>query len=50
MIGAGGAGLTTAVCLAESGWAVRVDSDRPPGETSSRHTWSAHGAGRPCRS
>ncbi|MCC5481264.1 FAD-dependent oxidoreductase [Streptomyces sp. NPDC059680] len=35
VIGAGVAGLTTAVCLAESGWDVRVDSDRPPGETTS---------------
>ncbi|MGW2419418.1 FAD-dependent oxidoreductase [Streptomyces sp. NPDC001709] len=35
VIGAGVAGLTTAVCLAESGWDVRVDSDQSPGETTS---------------
>lgn len=35
VIGAGIAGLTTAVCLAESGMDVRVDSDRPPDETTS---------------
>ncbi|WP_328560371.1 FAD-dependent oxidoreductase [Streptomyces coelicoflavus] len=35
VIGAGVAGLTTAVCLAESGMRVRVDSDLTPGETTS---------------
>lgn len=35
VIGAGVSGLTTAVCLAESGFAVRVDSDRPPAATTS---------------
>ncbi|MFA3872551.1 FAD-dependent oxidoreductase [Streptomyces sp. MMCC 100] len=35
MIGAGVAGLTTAVCLAESGMKVRVDADLAPGETTS---------------
>ncbi|MFE2458267.1 FAD-dependent oxidoreductase [Streptomyces sp. NPDC059402] len=35
MIGAGVAGLTTAVCLAESGMRVRVDADLAPGETTS---------------
>ncbi|MFB7324909.1 FAD-dependent oxidoreductase [Streptomyces sp. NPDC056190] len=35
VIGAGVAGLTTAVCLAESGMDVRVDTDRSPGETTS---------------
>ena len=35
VIGAGVAGLTTAVCLAESGMDVRVDADRLPGETTS---------------
>ncbi|MFF4019718.1 FAD-dependent oxidoreductase [Streptomyces sp. NPDC001843] len=35
MIGAGVAGLTTAVCLAESGVDVRVDTDLPPGATTS---------------
>jgi len=35
VIGAGVSGLTTAVCLAEAGMRVRVDTDRPPGETTS---------------
>ncbi|WP_053752992.1 FAD-dependent oxidoreductase [Streptomyces sp. MMG1533] len=35
VIGAGVSGLTTAVCLAESGMDVRVDTDRSPGETTS---------------
>ncbi|WP_105971842.1 FAD-dependent oxidoreductase [Streptomyces geranii] len=35
VIGAGVSGLTTAVCLAESGMDVRVDTDRLPGETTS---------------
>ncbi|MEU9652668.1 FAD-dependent oxidoreductase [Streptomyces sp. NPDC048110] len=35
VIGAGVAGLTTAVCLAESGMRVRVDADLAPGETTS---------------
>jgi len=35
VIGAGVSGLTTAVCLAESGMDVRVDTDRPPGATTS---------------
>ncbi|MDI6516162.1 FAD-dependent oxidoreductase [Streptomyces coelicoflavus] len=35
VIGAGVAGLTTAVCLAESGTKVRVDADLAPGETTS---------------
>ncbi|NEC76437.1 MULTISPECIES: FAD-dependent oxidoreductase [Streptomyces] len=35
VIGAGVSGLTTAVCLAEAGWRVRVDTDRPPRETTS---------------
>ena len=35
VIGAGLAGLTTAVCLAESGMDVRVDTDRPPAATTS---------------
>ncbi|WP_445528578.1 FAD-dependent oxidoreductase [Streptomyces cyslabdanicus] len=35
VIGAGVSGLTTAVCLAESGMDVRVDTDRAPGETTS---------------
>ncbi|MET8812896.1 FAD-dependent oxidoreductase [Streptomyces sp. NPDC004549] len=35
VVGAGVVGLTTAVCLAETGLNVRVDSDRPPGETTS---------------
>ncbi|MBK3580035.1 FAD-dependent oxidoreductase [Streptomyces sp. MBT65] len=35
VIGAGVSGLTTAVCLAEAGMDVRVDTDRPPGATTS---------------
>lgn len=35
VIGAGVSGLTTAVCLAESGADVRVDADRSPGATTS---------------
>ncbi|MFF8013502.1 FAD-dependent oxidoreductase [Streptomyces sp. NPDC007929] len=35
VIGAGVSGLTTAVCLAEAGMEVRVDTDRPPGATTS---------------
>ncbi|MEU0024599.1 FAD-dependent oxidoreductase [Streptomyces sp. NPDC006335] len=35
VIGAGVSGLTTAVCLAEAGLAVRVDTDRLPGATTS---------------
>lgn len=35
VIGAGVVGLTTAVCLAESGMDVRVDTDRSPDETTS---------------
>ncbi|WP_225830446.1 FAD-dependent oxidoreductase [Streptomyces sp. NK08204] len=35
VIGAGVAGLTTAVCLAEQGRAVRVLAERPPRETTS---------------
>ncbi|MFJ9897636.1 FAD-dependent oxidoreductase [Streptomyces sp. NPDC091280] len=35
VIGAGVSGLTTAVCLAESGMKVRVDTDRLPGATTS---------------
>jgi D-amino-acid oxidase len=35
VIGAGVSGLTTAVCLAESGMEVRVDTDRLPGATTS---------------
>ncbi|MFC9126801.1 FAD-dependent oxidoreductase [Streptomyces sp. NPDC057099] len=35
VIGAGVSGLTTAVCLAESGMDVRVDTDRPPSATTS---------------
>ncbi|MFF0017044.1 FAD-dependent oxidoreductase [Streptomyces sp. NPDC005374] len=35
VIGAGVSGLTTAVCLAESGMDVRVDTDRLPGDTTS---------------
>ena len=35
VIGAGVSGLTTAVCLAEAGLDVRVDTDRPPGATTS---------------
>ncbi|MFF6985975.1 FAD-dependent oxidoreductase [Streptomyces sp. NPDC010273] len=35
MIGAGVSGLTTAVCLAESGMDVRVDTDRLPDATTS---------------
>ncbi|MFD7767082.1 FAD-dependent oxidoreductase [Streptomyces sp. NPDC059787] len=35
VIGAGVSGLTTAVCLAEAGMRVRVDTDRPPGATTS---------------
>jgi D-amino-acid oxidase len=35
VIGAGVTGLTTAVCLAEDGLTVRVDSDLPPGATTS---------------
>ncbi|MFI5566685.1 FAD-dependent oxidoreductase [Streptomyces sp. NPDC051740] len=35
MIGAGVSGLTTAVCLAEAGMRVRVDTDRLPGATTS---------------
>ncbi|MGW0878322.1 FAD-dependent oxidoreductase [Streptomyces sp. NPDC002671] len=35
VIGAGVAGLTTAVCLAEQGCAVRVLAERPPRETTS---------------
>ena len=35
VIGAGVSGLTTAVCPAESGFAVRVDSDLPPAATTS---------------
>ncbi|MFB6614861.1 FAD-dependent oxidoreductase [Streptomyces sp. NPDC085524] len=35
VIGAGVAGLTTAVSLAESGMDVRVDADQPPGATTS---------------
>ncbi|MFJ9735464.1 FAD-dependent oxidoreductase [Streptomyces sp. NPDC101171] len=35
VIGAGVAGLTTAVCLAEAGMDVRVDADQPPAATTS---------------
>ncbi|GGP86303.1 amino acid oxidase [Streptomyces griseomycini] len=35
VIGAGVSGLTTAVCLAEAGMRVRVDTDRFPGATTS---------------
>ncbi|MER6821832.1 FAD-binding oxidoreductase [Streptomyces cellulosae] len=35
VIGSGVAGLTTAVCLAEAGLKVRVDTDRPPEGTTS---------------
>ena len=35
VIGAGVSGLTTAVCLAEAGLTVRVDTDRLPGATTS---------------
>lgn len=35
VIGAGVSGLTTAVCLAEAGMRVRVDTDRPHGATTS---------------
>ncbi|MER5431957.1 FAD-dependent oxidoreductase [Streptomyces sp. NPDC002588] len=35
VIGAGVIGLTTAVCLAEAGWDVRVDAELPPGTTTS---------------
>ncbi|WP_369036649.1 MULTISPECIES: hypothetical protein [Streptomyces] len=35
MIGAGVSGLTTTVCLAESGMDVRVDADQFPGATTS---------------
>jgi D-amino-acid oxidase len=35
VIGAGVAGLTTAVCLAESGLAVAVQASQPPGQTTS---------------
>src|SRR5690348_9946768 len=35
VIGAGVTGLTTAVCLAENGFTVRVDADRPHAATTS---------------
>jgi D-amino-acid oxidase len=35
VVGAGVSGLTTAVCLAEAGWAVQVWSAEPPQETTS---------------
>ena len=63
VIGAGVSGLTTAVCLAEAGLDVRVDTDRLPGATtsaaagamwdrirSSRATSSTSGAGGRWRS
>jgi D-amino-acid oxidase len=36
VIGAGVSGLTTALCLAEAGHAVRIRTAAPPGETTSR--------------
>jgi D-amino-acid oxidase len=35
VIGAGVSGLTTATCLAEAGWTMRVIAQRPPGQSTS---------------
>jgi D-amino-acid oxidase len=45
VVGAGVAGLTTAICLAEQGLAVLVRAERPPGDTTSAvagAVWGPH--------